>query len=91
VSNTINQVHINKFRKLNDITIDIAKRITIIAGHNGVGKSTILGLIANGSELRGHKSYFDKIFQSKFNEIFRLDKDKDFYKESDKKYSVILE
>lgn len=88
--NTLKQIRINKFRKLNDITIDIAKRITIIAGHNGVGKSTILGLIANGSELRGYKSYFEKIFQSKFNEIFRLDNEKDFYKDSENKYSVIM-
>ncbi|GGA31402.1 ATP-binding protein [Psychrobacillus lasiicapitis] len=90
MSNTLEKVHIQRFRKLKEMHINVAKRITIISGHNGVGKSTILGLIANGSELGGYKSYFDKIFQSKFNEIFRLDIEKDFTKDLDKKYSVIL-
>jgi predicted ATPase len=40
------------FRMLKNITINIADRITVIAGHNGIGKSTILGLIANGSEIK---------------------------------------
>lgn len=87
---TINSIKIDKFRKLKDINFDIAKRITVIAGHNGIGKSTILGLIANGSELKGHKSYFDKIFQAKFEEIFRLDPENDYTKIQNEKYSVIL-
>lgn len=88
--NTLNSITINRFRKLKDIHFDIAKRITVIAGHNGIGKSTILGLIANGSEMKGHKSYFDKIFQAKFEEIFRLDPVNDFTKIQSEKYSVIL-
>jgi AAA15 family ATPase/GTPase len=71
--NNINSIHIERFRKLKDIKIDIADRITVIAGHNGIGKSTVLGLIANGSELTSHKSYFDKAFRSQFQEIFHLD------------------
>lgn len=35
------------FRKLRELKIDFADRLTVIAGHNGIGKSTILGLIAN--------------------------------------------
>jgi len=35
------------FRKLGNINIEFADRLTLIAGHNGIGKSTILGLIAN--------------------------------------------
>ncbi len=33
------------FRKLANITIEFAPRITVIAGHNGIGKSTILALL----------------------------------------------
>lgn len=35
------------FRKLEDLRIEFADRLTIIAGHNGIGKSTIQGLVAN--------------------------------------------
>lgn len=62
------------FRKLKNLTIDIAPRITVIAGHNGIGKSTILGLIANCSGVsRGEKSMFGNMFQSNFQEAFYLD------------------
>lgn len=43
------------FRKLKDLTIAFAPRITLIAGHNGIGKSTILALVANGSGLTARK------------------------------------
>ncbi|EPG7693233.1 AAA family ATPase, partial [Acinetobacter baumannii] len=43
------------FRSLKKIDLDIAPRITVIAGHNGIGKSTILGLIANCSEYNDNK------------------------------------
>ncbi|MDL0421378.1 AAA family ATPase [Caldibacillus thermoamylovorans] len=88
--NKINWIHIHHFRKLKDIRIDIGERITVIAGHNGIGKSTILGLIANGSELKGYQSYFDKIFQSQFQEIFHLDINNDYSTDKEKKYSVLL-
>lgn len=88
--NLIKSIYIKKFRKLKEIKFDIAERITVIAGHNGIGKSTILGLIANGSELKGHHSYFDKTFQSKFEEIFHLDINYDYTQNQDEKYSVIL-
>ncbi|WP_163003899.1 ATP-binding protein [Pseudomonas viridiflava] len=63
------------FRKLGSLEIEIADRITLIAGHNGIGKSTILGLIANGSglSLATHKSYFNRTFQGNLSEIIHLD------------------
>lgn len=91
MGNKLISIKLVRFRKLKDIKIDIANRLTVIAGHNGIGKSTILGLIANGSELKGQKSYFDKIFQAQFQEIFHLDLDNDYIKEQEKKYSVLIE
>ena len=35
------------FRKLRSLKVEFAERLTVIAGHNGIGKSTILGLVAN--------------------------------------------
>lgn len=66
------------FRNLKNLTIDISPRITLIAGHNGIGKSTILGLLANGSELKGQKTLLDKPFRAEFSEIFFLDYYGDF-------------
>lgn len=66
------------FRKLKNLNIDISSRITVIAGHNGIGKSTILGLIANGSEGKKNNSLFNKTFRSIFSEVFFLDYFSDF-------------
>jgi len=64
------------FRKLGDITIDFAPRITVIAGHNGIGKSTIMALVANTSGLsrsHEHKSLFGKAFQGNLFDIAHID------------------
>ena len=63
------------FRKLKKIKFDFAPRITLIAGHNGIGKSTILGLVASGSGLtsKNHQSYFDRTFNTKLDEIIFID------------------
>lgn len=84
----IKKVKFNKvgFRKLNNFEISISPRITVIAGHNGIGKSTILGLIANCSELSSRnlgltkeetkiidiKTLTGHLFKSDFSEIFFL-------------------
>jgi AAA15 family ATPase/GTPase len=62
-------------RKLKKFSIPITERITLIAGHNAIGKSTILGIIANSSGIKSadYKSYFEKTYQSKFEELFYLD------------------
>lgn len=67
----------NSWRKLSKIEIPIAARLTVIAGHNGIGKSSILGFIANASGVRTvdgfpEKSYFGTEFRSVFEEQFRL-------------------
>lgn len=70
------------FRKLKAVKIDIAERITLVSGHNGIGKSTILGLIANSSGLtqlsKAPKSYFDKTFQANLSEIIFIDYEGEF-------------
>lgn len=82
----------NKFRKLSNVSISIAPRLTVIAGHNGIGKSTILALLAHPSGLTNrpvkgaaltysasnNTSYFEKTFQANFNEIIHIDPQKDY-------------
>lgn len=65
------------WRKLSGLEIPIFRRLTVIAGHNGIGKSSILGFIANASgllaeDIEGRKSYFGTEFISKFEQQFRL-------------------
>lgn len=63
------------FRRLKKIEIEFSRRITLIAGHNGIGKSTILALVANGSGLTSSEfsSYTGRTFQGNLNEIIYLD------------------
>lgn len=43
---------INDFRQFNNMEISLGKRLTVIAGRNSTGKSTILGILANSGELK---------------------------------------
>lgn len=63
------------FRKLSDLKIDFADRLTLIAGHNGIGKSTIQGLVANTFGVTtkgGPKSYFGEPFFANIERIVYL-------------------
>ncbi len=66
------------FRKLADMTIPFAERITLIAGHNGIGKSTILGITSHCAGLTERAggtniSYFGRLFQANLTEIIHID------------------
>ncbi|MDP9514685.1 AAA family ATPase [Pseudomonas protegens] len=68
------------FRKLKNLDIEFASRITLIAGHNGIGKSTILALVANGSGLTDYDflTYTGKPFTGLLNEIIHIDYETEF-------------
>lgn len=63
------------FRKLKNISVDFSERVTLIAGHNGIGKSTILALVANGSGITDAtvQTYTGKPFTGLLNEIIHID------------------
>lgn len=65
------------FRKLKSLKIEFSDRITLIAGHNGIGKSTILGLIANnfGLGIQGTRSYFGTQYSSSIEKIVYISLD----------------
>ena len=76
------KISLPPFRKLKNIEINFADRITLIAGHNGIGKSTILALISNGSGLteKNYDSYTGRTFQGNLNEIIYIDYETEFAK-----------
>ena len=47
-----NKLIINDFRQFKNVEIEIGKFLTVLAGRNSTGKSTILGLLANSGELK---------------------------------------
>lgn len=63
------------FRKFKNLSIPLAPRITLLSGHNGVGKSTILGLLSSLSGLTqgSEKSYFGKLFDASIADIVYID------------------
>jgi predicted ATPase len=80
------------FRKLGDIKVPISGRITLIAGRNGVGKSTILALIAGTSGLARAKikTYLGVEARVNSEEILRLSFVRDFVKkESERPYMLL--
>lgn len=63
------------FRKLRNLEIKFADRLTLIAGHNGIGKSTILGLVANTFGITAKsapRSYFGEPFSANIERIVYL-------------------
>jgi len=75
------------FRKLKKISIDFAPRITLIAGHNGIGKSTILALVANGSGItdKNITTYAGRQFTGLLDEIIHLDYETEFFANQESK------
>lgn len=63
---------INDFRQFKNMEISLGKRLTVIAGRNSTGKSTILGILANSGELKKKDgtTYLNGQFRAEFSEIF---------------------
>ncbi len=64
------RLFIEDFRQFDNCKIVIGNKLTAIAGNNGTGKSTVLDLLANSSELRREKTYIGKAFRAEFSELF---------------------
>lgn len=67
------KIEVEKFRHLNNITIPLNKQIIAIAGQNGTGKSTLLGLIGHVFNYeKTHKTITGLNFSTVFSEIFQF-------------------
>lgn len=76
------------FWNFKEVSFELGRKITVISGQNGVGKSNLLSLIASGSGLN-KKSVLGSNFQPEFYEFFNVDEDEDF--ESYKLYLTYVE
>ena len=73
----LDELRLEKFRSFEDVNIPIGKKMTVISGVNGVGKSNILSLIASGSGTN-RKSPMGSNYQPEFAEFFNIDKDESY-------------
>ena len=80
----VSELRLEKFRSFEKVTINLAKKITVISGVNGVGKSNVLSLIASGSGTN-KKSQLAHNFQPEFTEYFNID-----LKEPFKDYKIFI-
>jgi AAA15 family ATPase/GTPase len=71
----LKEVNIKKFRKFTNLHFKIPSRLTLISGANGIGKSTLLGIVANGSGTKVFKTLSNKDFHPEFKDYFILSKD----------------
>jgi len=74
----IENISIKEFRQFKNLDLKFGRKITAIAGQNGTGKSTILGLIGHLFSFREkdnsiiHRTLEGKPFETEFAEIFRF-------------------
>ena len=75
----IEKLQIHEFRKFKDNTIVLGKYLTVIAGHNATGKSTILALLGHSSELSQDIAMplGGTQFRTEFSQIICVDAEKD--------------
>lgn len=63
---------LNNFRQFNNMDIYLGRRLTVVAGRNSTGKSTILGILTNSGELKKKDgtTYTEGQFRAEFSDIF---------------------
>lgn len=66
----IKHIQIKDFRVLKDVSVTLGKQITVIAGQNGTGKSTILSIIAHSSETKDI-NIFGRPYRAPFSEMIK--------------------
>lgn len=69
----IHEIDIHNFRCFKSISLKLGKYLTVIAGHNATGKSTILGLLGHCAELKKKdgQPILQNLFRTEFSEIIK--------------------
>lgn len=79
------RMNIQNFRKFIDVNFEFGKKITVISGLNGVGKSSLLSLISSTTGT-SDKRLNSQSFQPEFIDYFNISQDENF-----KDYKLYLE
>lgn len=74
-------IHIDKFRKFSDQSLDLGSYITVIAGKNGTMKSSLMGLCIHIFESIQEDVYKNNL-NTKLSDVFKLSLEKDIEKYS---------
>jgi len=83
----ITAVDIKKFRHLENVKFNVGKRLTIISGSNGTGKTSVLGLIGHiFTYPKSEKTLLNQSFETLFSTVFRFSEK--FDKGGEHKYSL---
>lgn len=83
----IEKIEIEKFRAIENLSLDIGKNVTAIAGRNATLKTTLLGMlgqpftISSGHPMYGCTTIDGYNFKSQFKEKFKISKEFDHYGE----------
>ncbi|MHC1760568.1 MAG: AAA family ATPase [Negativicutes bacterium] len=71
----VTRTEIRRFRKFNDINLMIGRMLTVIAGTNATGKSTLLAMLGNSCALEISTRYRSRLirhsYRTEFSEIIR--------------------
>lgn len=69
----IKSIDIHDFRCFKNVSIKLGSKVTVIAGHNATGKSTILALLGHCAELKvsAGRPILQKQFRTEFSEIIK--------------------
>lgn len=87
----LKHLNIKRFRKFKNKSFSLTSRLNLIAGANGIGKSTLLGIIASGTGTKDFRTINNKNFHPEFDDYFILTKDEHSNSQkSDDYYEVIL-
>lgn len=70
-------IYIERFRNMRDVNVPLGQRITVIAGQNGTGKSTILGMLGQPFGMTEARTLFGKSCRTKFTDVFNMSPDHD--------------
>lgn len=74
----INKITVHDYRAFQkEFNMKLSKNVTVIAGLNGVGKSTLLAILTNVGELKKYKALNGKFFRGEFSDVIMYDKNND--------------
>lgn len=75
----VDKIEIKGFRVFEDVTFELGKHLTCIAGHNGVGKSTLLAILSNIGELKKSEGTHlnGNAFKGEFSQVIHGDEEHD--------------